>query len=632
MRHRVRSCLLAIAFVLVAPAWVGSTAPAQTAPPRNVLTIHWGAEDFPGTAVFDAAIRDVLHSNAAQPVNYFAEYLESEVFPAETASLGLHDYIRQKFTGRRIDVVIANTTPALEFVLSYRDELFAGVPVVFVAGQLPDAALERPGPGLTGVVSDVAFAETVELALKLHPAVRRVFVVAQAPTNPEYLERVQSALKPFSPGVRVEYIREKTVPRLLEAVKAIPDRSLLFYTRYTPEDAASVVYTDEIARLISQASAVPVYSTTDLYIGTGVVGGVMRGSRATGTRIGEMAREILNGTSPENIPIERVRLVPTFDWRQVKRWGIDPSQLPPGSDIQLRTPTAWESYRWYIVGTIVLVTSQMLLIAGLLTHRARRRRAEETIRAREATLRASYQRIRHLAGRIINEQEIARASIARDLHDDLCQKLVYVSMGVTGLKGSSAHIQEPQTQEALSELERDTNAVFDGIRRLSHDLHPATLRLLGLVPALKTYCAEVAKRHDVEVNLTTGGDVGRLDPDVAVCFFRIAEEAIRNGRVHGGARRFAVSVTRSGEDLELSVTDDGPGFDLEAVRRDGNGLGLVSMEERAHLAGAEVHIATGPGEGTTIRVRGPAELPRAAFPDEDFAAESAAAERLPTVG
>ena len=82
----------------------------------------------------------------------------------------------------------------------------------------------------------------------------------------------------------------------------------------------------------------------------------------------------------------------------------------------------------------------------------------------------------------------------------------------------------------------------------------------------------------------------------------------------------------------MSVTDDGRGFDLEAVRRDGNGLGLVSMEERAHLAGAEVHIATGPGEGTTIRVRGPAELPRAAFPDEDLSAESAPAERLPTVG
>jgi two-component system sensor histidine kinase UhpB len=159
------------------------------------------------------------------------------------------------------------------------------------------------------------------------------------------------------------------------------------------------------------------------------------------------------------------------------------------------------------------------------------------------------------------------------------------------------------------------------------------LRLLGLAPALKAYCAEVAKRHDVEVNFTTAGDVGPLHPDVAVCFFRIAEEAMRNGRVHGGARRFAVSLTRSGEDLELSVTDDGCGFDLEAVRRNGNGLGLVSMEERAHMADAEVHIATGPGEGTTIRVRGAAELRRAAAViDEDLSVESTPAERLPTVG
>jgi signal transduction histidine kinase len=385
---------------------------------------------------------------------------------------------------------------------------------------------------------------------------------------------------------------------------------VILYTRFQPEDLESAAYTVEIARLMAPAARVPIYSTTDLYMGTGVVGGMMRGSEVTGARLGQLARQILDGARADAIPIEMVKRVPTFDWRQLRRWGIDESRLPPGSDIQFRTPTTWESYQPYIIGTIIVIAAQLMLIAGLLTQRARRRRAEETIRTSEATLRLSYERIRQLAGRLINAQDVVRAGIARDLHDDVCQKLVYISMGLNGLKNSSSCAQDPHAQQTLSDLERDMLLAFDGIRRLSHDLHPAALRLLGLGPALKAHCAEVAKRHNVDVIFEPRGDLGQIHPDVAVCFFRIAQEALRNGLMHGAARRFAVSVARSGDYLELTVTDDGRGFDVEAMHRDGTGLGLVSMEERARLVGSDAHIVSRPEEGTTVRVRGPADLPQ----------------------
>jgi signal transduction histidine kinase len=142
--------------------------------------------------------------------------------------------------------------------------------------------------------------------------------------------------------------------------------------------------------------------------------------------------------------------------------------------------------------------------------------------------------------------------------------------------------------------------------RLSHELHPATLRLMGLATALKAHCTEVGKRHHLEVGLATDGEFSDLHPDVAVCFFRIAQESIRNGIDHGAAKRIAVSLVRSGEHVELTVTDDGRGFDVETVRRNGGGLGLVSIEERADAVGGVVQILTGLGKGTTIRVRGPA--------------------------
>jgi signal transduction histidine kinase len=624
--HTYMSGLTTLAVAGLMLAWPCPVASAQAGAPRTVLAIHGGPEFFPGVEAFDRAIRNTLLSSPDVPVNYFAEYLESEELTLATASKALAESIRLKFEGRRIDVLIANTVPALEFVLRLREELYPGAPVVFIAAAVPEAVARGTAGGVTGLVRSVAMKETLELALQLHPSVRQVFVVAYAPAVDGYAERVRSTLSEFSQRVQLTYIDESTLAGMVAAVKALPPRSLILYTRYSPVDVRRVVYPDELIAPIARAAAVPVYAGTGLYMGRGVVGGIMQGDEAAGTHIGQITRRILEGTPPDEIPIESPPLVPTFDWRQLKRWGIDPSTLPPGSEILFRTPTTWEAYKWYIVGAIVVVSAQLLLIAALLAQRARRRRAEETILTREASLRTSYERIRQLAGRLINAQEAARATIARDLHDDVCQRLSNVSIAVSGLKTFSGDIQGARAQQAFAELQRDMRATFDCIRRLSHDLHPATLRVLGLAPALNAHCAEVARLHGVQVAFTTGGDLGHLHPDVALCLFRIAQESLRNGIVHGEAPRFDVSLVRSGDEVELTVTDHGRGFDLEAVRRAGTGLGLVSMEERAHAVGANLHIVTALRQGTTIRVRGPAEppLPVSAL---DVGRPSGAAER-----
>jgi signal transduction histidine kinase len=385
------------------------------------------------------------------------------------------------------------------------------------------------------------------------------------------------------------------------------------------------LYANEVLRLVRQAAPVPVYGTNDDYIGAGVVGGVVRGRDETAIRMAEMARQILHGTSPRDIPIENARLVPTFDGRQLNRWNINLSRLPADSDIRFRQPTAWESYSRYIVGTIVVVLGQLLLIAGLLTQRARRRRAEDAVRRSEATLRTSYERNRHLAGRLINAQEAARAQIARDLHDDVCQELVGLSMAVNKIQHSSGRLQDTRAQHALSGLSKRTLAVVDGVRRLSHDLHPASLRLVGLAAALKSHCIEVERRHDVQVGFRTDGDLEHISPDVALCVFRIAQEALRNGAVHGSARRLGVSIARSRDEVELTVSDDGRGFDLEAVRQASGGLGLVSMEERAHMVGGEVVVVTRPLHGTTVWVHVPAGASVNALPAQSNLEREAAA-------
>jgi signal transduction histidine kinase len=231
-------------------------------------------------------------------------------------------------------------------------------------------------------------------------------------------------------------------------------------------------------------------------------------------------------------------------------------------------------------------------------------------------------RFRLLAGKLIQTHETARARIARHLHDEVCQELAGVSLTLSRLKDSSASLQDPRTQEVLSRIQTEMLAIYDDVHRLSQDLYPETLGPLGLATSLRAHCAQFEKRHGVYVTFSTTGDLGRLHPDVAVAIFRSVEECLRNGIVHGSARNFVVAVTRDGDTIELTVSDDGRGFDVDAVRRRTSGLGLLTLEQRAYLLDGRVRIASERGRGTAVRLRCPA---RAADDPPDSRPPAAAA-------
>jgi signal transduction histidine kinase len=578
----------------------GAENAVKPAPPRVVLTIHWGPEDYPASSVVDAAIRGVLASDGTVPIDYFVEHFESYLFDGTDASDALASYIHQKYRRRPIDVVIAVSDPSLRFALEHRAELFPDAPIVYSGFALPSG--KRP-ERMTGVMRSGAYGETLELALALHPSTQRVFVISNG-RDQQINDSVRAALTRFSQRVQLTYIDEPSMSGLLAAVSAIPPGSLVLYVWHWLESSGSVQAVDQVARLVA-ASPVPVYGTNERFIGSGVVGGVVRQTYESGTRMGQMAVQLIAGRRPEEIPIENARLRPILDWNQLRRWGIDQSALPGDADVRFRVPTVWESYRPHIIVVATLLSAQLLLITGLVTQRARRRRVETALRTSEGTLRVSYKRIRDLATRLINVQEKTRADIARDLHDDVCQELVALSLGIRRLRGSRGGIQEPRLQGSLTALEEWALSVADAVRQLSHELHPQTLGLLGLGSALKAYCSEVRKRHDVAVTFVSYGDFKQIRPDLAVSLFRITQEAVRNAITHGAGRQIAVSVSRSGRDIEMMVTDDGKGFDVATAR--GSGLGLITIEERAHAAGGIVRVSSQPGEGTTLYVRVPAD-------------------------
>jgi PAS domain S-box-containing protein len=236
-----------------------------------------------------------------------------------------------------------------------------------------------------------------------------------------------------------------------------------------------------------------------------------------------------------------------------------------------------------------------------------RKRAEEAIREKEAVLKVNDQEIQNLVGRLIVAQELERSRIARDLHDDTSQQLAALSIALSGLKRRVAALRGGEDlQGDVSSLQQRTIALAENIRHLSHALHPSVLEHVGLVDALAGYCSEVQRRKTIDVTFTSEGDFDSTDAETALCLYRIAQEALRNVVAHAEARHADVRLLRIGDSAELTIADDGKGFDIERMHEGRKGLGLVSINERVRLAGGTVSITTELNKGTRVRVQIPA--------------------------
>ena len=221
----------------------------------------------------------------------------------------------------------------------------------------------------------------------------------------------------------------------------------------------------------------------------------------------------------------------------------------------------------------------------------------------EATLLRNHQELQHLAARLLSVQEAETKLIARDLHDDLSQKLAALGMEASVLAKSL-----PKSSDSLKDRVRNlgqkTSDLSDEVHRLARRLHPAILDDLGLEAALREECLDFSRRSGIPVQFRAT-DVPRAVPaDVALCLFRGGQEALRNIGKHAGAQDVRFVLARHESNLALMIEDAGFGFKPEEARGRG-GLGLISMEERARLVNGEFFIRSQPGQGTEIEVHVP---------------------------
>jgi signal transduction histidine kinase len=580
-------CGLSPSVVALLLAFVVFCAPigAMAKEAKRVLLLHSFGPEFAPYELIVATIRTELAKGSSEPIAVYDASLDAGQTSGPEDAQAFLDLLRRRFAGSPPDVVITIGPPAASVYPLNRDNVFPGTPLVLAgldARFIPRSALRD---GDAAVANHQNVPGLVGNILRVLPDTQTIEVVlGDTPLERYWVEDSRREFAQFASRVKLEWLNDLSLDQMRARVAALPPHSAVLYA-FVMIDAAGVPYERGVAlQRLLEVSAAPVFSMAESEVGHGVVGGPYESQRHEGELVAAAALHALSGQNTSKPVIQVVDdEAPVFDWRELKHWHIDPARLPAGSEIRFRPPSLWDEHHTLIAVAISIFLLQAALLIGLAWQRIYRRRAE-----REAL---------SLSGRLINAHEDERRRLARELHDDITQRLAGLAIDAAMLL--PADELSPSDIEVRRSIRGGLVQLSEDVHSLSYRLHPSVLDDLGLVEALKAECERVARVESLRVDIQADKISQNLPKEAALGVYRVAQEALRNIARHAKASTVRLSLALNDGGLLLTVRDNGCGFNPNLPNRRPS-LGHSSMRERIRLLGGTLDIQSTPGEGTTV--------------------------------
>jgi signal transduction histidine kinase len=588
-------------------AWAGALlllAAAAQAEPRNVLILQSLERGNLALDSFTGNFRVDLDQRSAEPVTFTQVAVNPSGFEVSPEK-ALLDYLRAAYAGRPgPDLVMTVGGPAAVFARRNRAQLFPASPLVLAAVDQRFLASAPATDNETSVAVAGDFKGAVEDILQLLPETANVFVVMDGPIAAFLRPHFEREFAGLRGRVTFTWSGTMSLADVVHRAASLPPRSAIFFVNFRPDARGGAYPEDRVLAEIHRAARGPLFGLQSSQMGHGIVGGRLTPIDELARRAADVALRIFAGESAAaiRIPAQR-RGAPVYDARELRRWGVDERRLPPGSTVLFRQPGVWERYRWAILLACAVLVAQALLIGLLLVNRAKRRRAEDALRASVTDLEVARAVLSKLSQRLMEVQEQERTRIARDLHDDVSQRMSFLAMDAARVRAMLAD-GAAEVSGALGALYDDLITLGRDVQAISRRLHTSKVEYLGLAAAAGSLCRETASRHGIEVDYVHERVPSPLADGVAISLFRVLQEALTNLVKHSGARRCRVTLRGSPDALTLEVADDGRGFDTATAMK-GHGLGLTSMRERLKLVGGEIAVESAAGRGTTVRASVP---------------------------
>ncbi|HKO63402.1 MAG TPA: PAS domain S-box protein, partial [Pyrinomonadaceae bacterium] len=351
-------------------------------PTKRVLILTEADPNQPGFSIIARSLQSTIRERSQSRVEFLYEVQQrfAQNADSQTADDELISYLKRKYAGQKIDLVLMMVARRFRTLLERDPTLFGDIPRIFYDFDSEREITNRNlGPNITGVWASLdRHRATLDLALSLKPETRNVVVISGvSPQNSIVLQQAQADFRAYEGRIAFTYLTGEPIEEIKRQLATLDETSIVIFTSFAGDKAGNYYNGPEALSMIAPASAAPIFGSSDTLIGFGIAGGQLLDFEATGRRLGHMSTRVLAGEKPEQIQQETAPSVMTVDWREMQRWGLREDRLPPGSVIKFKQPTFWQAYKWNAIGLVALIILEAILIAWLLALRRRRRLAEE---------------------------------------------------------------------------------------------------------------------------------------------------------------------------------------------------------------------------------------------------------------
>lgn len=615
-----RICVWLLPFLWMLPA--PSAVAAECGGAKRVLLLHSFGRDFLPWSEYARSIKASLEQQSPWPLDLQEHTLLTARFNNPGPEAPFVDYLGSLYQECPPNIVVSIGAPAARFVQKYRGHLFPEAPAVLTV--VEERLVNRPA--LTGNDAVVSVRNDFPAAfgnvLRVLPDTRTIAVVIGASRLEQFwLEELRKELQPLEARVALVYYAGLPFEEILKRASALPPHTALFWGLMSVDGAGIMQEGDLALRRLRAVANAPIFSYQEAFFNHETVGGPMHSIAATSTRTVDAVIRILNGEAPSNIEIEPVGFAaPKYDWRELRRWGIEESNLPPDSEVMFRAPEPWREYRWQIVMITAVMLVQAALISGLLHERRRRRLAEVE----------SRQRLTELAH--VNRYTVVgtmTTSIAHELNQPLCAILANTETAEVMLKGASPDLNE--IKEILADIKRDDQRASEVVRRIRSVLKkaPFEIRQIDLNDTVREtvdLVATEARRRGVALkfsavsgDLPVKGDVVQLQ-QVILNLIINAMDAMTEADVR--TPEVSLATARSNGYAEIRVGDTGAGVPADDLKNifepffstkpQGMGMGLAIVRTIIEAHRGEIFAENQASGGALFTIRLPIAVGRPA--------------------
>ena len=559
-----RNFTAALAAMALLLATLCQSQAADTEPKRILMLHSFGLRFKPWTDHARIARSEITRQSQA-PVDFLDHSLVDARQFNEKSEASFVEYLHNLYDDRPPDLIIAFGAPAANFIQRQREQLFPRIPMVFTS--VEQRRIQRDKLTEYDIVVAIKhdLAALIENILHVLPLTKSIAIVNGASPNEKFwLGELRREFAPFAGRVELKWYNELSFENILKDAANLPPHSAIFW-HLMNVDAVGAVHEENVAlNKLASVSNAPIFTYADTFYGEAIVGGPMHSYELGAMRTAAAAVRVLNGEKASDIKIPPSPFAPPkFDWRQMQRWGISASSLPPGSKIDFREPLL-ERYRWQVALVTAIILMQAWLIAALLREHRRRQAAEVQSRQRMAEL-AHVNRF-STAGELT-------ASIAHEINQPLGSILTNAETAQAILRSPTPDIAE--LDEIVTDIVQDDRRATEVIRRMRSLLKKTPfelkdLNLNDLVRETIEFLSSLAVGQKVELRnrvtleaLPIRGDRVQLQ-QVILNLVVNGIDAMKDSPSE--QRTITIRTSRVGEFAALSVSDRGPGIPEDKLR------------------------------------------------------------------